>query len=47
MRSGFDMTIHINTDRGEVVVEQRKAGGVITHKQITPQTLCDCFLTSR
>ena len=47
MPDGFDMTIHLNTERGEVVVEQRKAGGVTTHKHITPQTLCDCFLTSR
>lgn len=47
MPDEFDMTIHINTERGEVVVEQQKAGGVTTHKRITPQALCDCFLTSR
>lgn len=47
MPDGFDMTIRINTERGEVVVEQQKAGGVTTHKHITPQALCDCFLTSR
>ena len=47
MPDGFDMTIHINTDCGEVVVEQQKAGGVTTHKHITPQALCDCFLNSR
>ena len=47
MRPEFDMTIHISTERGEVVVEQQKAGGVTTHKNITPQALCDCFLTSR
>ena len=29
------------------MVEQQKAGGVTTHKNITPQALCDCFLTSR
>lgn len=37
MPDEFDMTIHISTGRGEVVVEQKKAGGVITHKHITPQ----------
>ncbi len=47
MRPGFDMTIHISTERAEVVVEQQKAGGVTTHKHITPQALCDCFLNSR
>ena len=47
MPDGFDMTIHISTERGEVVVEQQKAGGVTTHKHITPQALCDCFLNSR
>ena len=47
MPDGFDMSIHISTERGEVVVEQQKAGGVTTHKHITPQDLCDCFLTSR
>ena len=47
MPDKFDMTIRISTERGDVVVEQQKAGGVTTHKHITPQTLCDCFLTSR
>ena len=36
MRPEFDMTIHISTERGEVVVEQQKAGGVTPHKIITP-----------
>ena len=43
-RPEFDMTIHISTERGEVVVEQQKAGGVTTHKNITPQALCDCLV---
>ena len=47
MPDKFDMTIHISTEHGEVVVEQHKAGGVTTHKRITPQALCDCFLSSR
>ena len=47
MRPEYDLTIHMNTDSGEVVVEQQKPGGGITHKRITPQALCDCFLTSR
>lgn len=47
MPDKFDMTIHISTENGEVVVEQHKAGGVTTHKRITPQALCDCFLSSR
>ena len=47
MPDKFDMTIRISTERGDVVVEQQKAGGVTTHKHITPQTLCDCFLSSR
>ena len=47
MRPGYDLTIHMNTDSGDVVVEQQKQGGSITHKHITPQALCDCFLTSR
>ncbi len=47
MRPGYDLTIHMNTDSGDVVVEQQKQGGGITHKHITPQALCDCFLTSR
>lgn len=47
MQPEFDMSIHLNTDSGKVVVEQRKAGGVITRKNISPQSLCDCFLTSR
>jgi len=47
MRPGFDMTIHMNTDSGDVVVEQLKPGGGISHKHITAQTLNNCFLTSR
>lgn len=47
MRPGFDMTIHMNTDSGDVVVEQLKPGGGISHKHITAQTLSNCFLTSR
>lgn len=47
MPDEFDMTIRINSDSGQVVVEQQKAGGVISRKNISPQSLCDCFLTSR
>lgn len=47
MRDGYDMSIHINTCKAEVMVEQRKKGGVIARKNISPQSLSQCFLTSR
>lgn len=47
MRDGYDMSIHINTSQAEVLVEQRKKGGVIARKNISPQSLSQCFLTSR
>lgn len=47
MRPGYDMAIHMNIDSGDVLVEQLKPGGGISHKHITAQALCDCFLTSR
>lgn len=42
-----DMTLHISPRSGEVVVEQRIEGGVVSRKTIPADTLADCFLTSR
>ena len=43
----YNMSIHINTATAQVLVEQRKKGGVISRKNISPQSLSECFLTSR
>ena len=47
MPKDFDMIIRINTDRAEVEVEQHSKKGVVTRKNISPQSLSDCILTSR
>ena len=47
MLEHFDMSIHINTAQAQVLVEQRKKGGVISRKNISPKSLSECFLTSR
>lgn len=47
MLEQYDMSIHINTGQAKILVEQRKKDGVISRKNISPQSLCDCFLTSR
>ena len=47
MLEHYNMSIHINTATAQVLVEQRKKGGVISRKNISPQSLSECFLTSR
>ncbi len=47
MRDDFDLTIRINTEDSRVVVEQRKADGVMSTKNISPQSLSECIRDSR
>ena len=47
MPKDFDMIIRINTDRAEVEVEQHSKKGVVTRKNISPESLSSCILTSR
>lgn len=47
MPKDFDMIIRINSECAEVEVEQRSKKGVITRKNISPESLSDCILTSR
>ena len=47
MPKDFDMIIRINTDRAEVEVEQHSKKGVVTRKNISPESLSNCILTSR
>lgn len=47
MPENFDMIIRINSELAEVEVEQHSKSGVITRKNISPQSLSDCILTSR
>ena len=43
MPKNFDMIIRINTDQAEVEVEQHSKKGVVTRKNISPQSLSDCI----
>lgn len=47
MRDEFDLTIRINTKDARVVVEQRKADGVTSTKNISPQSFSECIHSSR
>ncbi|MDE7219463.1 MAG: prokaryotic E2 ligase family D protein [Oscillospiraceae bacterium] len=47
MPKDYDMIIRINSDRAEVEVEQHSKKGVITRKNISPESLSNCILTSR
>lgn len=47
MYEQYNMSIHINTATAQVLVEQRKKNGVISRKNISSQSLSECFLTSR
>lgn len=47
MEKTFDTVIRIAGERAEVVVEQMKKGGIITRKNISPDALGACFLTSK
>ena len=43
MPKDYNMIIRINTDRAEVEVEQHSKKGVVTRKNISPQSLSDCI----
>lgn len=47
MEQAFDTVIRIASERAEVVVEQTKKGGIIARKNISPEALGACFMTSR
>lgn len=47
MPKDYNMIIRISTERAEAEVEQHSKNGVITRKNISPQSLSDCILTSR
>jgi len=47
MEKDYDMIIRINSKRAEVEVEQHSKTGVVSRKNISPQSLSDCILTSR
>jgi len=47
MPDDFDLTIRINTKDARVVVDQRKADGVMSTKNISPQSLSECIQNSR
>ena len=47
MPKDFDMIIRINSERAEIEVEQHSKTGVVTRKNISPQSLSNCILTSR
>lgn len=47
MQKDYDMIIRINSERAEVEVEQHSKKGVITRKNISPESLSRCILTSR
>jgi len=47
MPKDYNMIIRISTERAEVEVEQHSKKGVISRKNISPQSLSDCILTSR
>ena len=47
MLEQYNMSIHISTSTAQVLVEQRKKNGVVTRKNISYQSLVECFLTSR
>ena len=47
MPKDSDMVIRISTERAEVEVEQHSKSGVITRKNISPESLSTCILTSR
>lgn len=47
MQNGFDTRILIASDRGEIVVEQLGADGVVTRKNIAPDSLMRSITNSR
>ena len=47
MPKDFDMIIRISSERAEVEVEQHSKKGVVTRKNISPESLSNCILTSR
>ena len=47
MAERFDTTIRIDSEHGEITVEQKMKGGVMARKNITPQALIDTLVGSR
>ena len=47
MPKDYDTIIRISTERAEVEVEQHSKKGVIVRKNISPESLSSCILTSR
>ena len=47
MYESYNTSIHINIVTAQVLVERRKKNGVISRKNISPQSLSEGFLTSR
>ena len=47
MSERFDTTIRIDSEHGEIAVEQKLKGGVTACKNITPQALVDALVGSR
>ena len=47
MPDRFDTTICIDSERGEITVEQKMKGGVMACKKITPQSLIDTLVGCR
>lgn len=47
MPKDYDMIIRISSERAEVEVERRSKKGVVTRKNISPESLSNCVLTSR
>ena len=47
MPKDFDMIIRISSERAEVEVEQHSKKGVVTRKNISPESLSSCILNSR
>ena len=47
MQDRFDTTIRIDSEHGEIVVEQKMKGGVTARKNISPQALIDTLVGSR
>ncbi len=47
MECDGDIVLRISPERLEIALEQQKKGGVVTRKNISPETLAACILGSR
>ena len=47
MQDRFDTIIRIDSEHGEIAVEQKMKGGIMARKNITPQALIDTLVGSR